>query len=272
MMGLGGIIVRNFTIYLSLIWINYKFLTKFRIGPLIFLFSNIISLLGIVFLWDSVSKNGISGISNSTMISYAFIGRIVSMLLFSSLDRRIANDVKKGELLPSLLRPWDLRYYYVSISAGQTLLHLLWMVIPTLVFGCLFGLISFPSNFETILISCYLLFLGYLDIQLVKLIIGFSSVFIIGHRALGALINVLVQIGGGLWFPIAILPLNLQQVMYCLPFAAMGSIPLQILNGIDLASSLLLLVIVQTAWTFILLFVSNSIQRKFFKKIGDVVN
>lgn len=265
----------NVRTYMSLMWTNYKFLTKFRFGPIIFFISNLIVSIGIIFLWNSIMGNSkdIVGITKENMISYVIAGRIISIFLFSSLDRRISNDVKQGDYLVNMLHPWDMRYFYLSVSAGQTILHLIWMVIPSIILGYIFGLLNFHIDNISFFISIFLLIIGYINMQLIKLIIGFLSVnYKIGHRAIGSLIDTIIQIAGGLWFPIVILPIKFQYLIYSLPFASMGSIPLLILNGIKLPIALYRLLLIQLCWTLLIWLLSKIILQYYIKTVGNVVN
>lgn len=266
--------INEIRIYLALIGINYKFLARFKIGPLVFFIGNLISLVSVAYLWKAVFLHGgvTSGISYQEIVSYTIAARIVSMIMFSSLDSRLANDIKKGDYLISLMKPWDMTSYYLALSAGQTLLHLLWMGLPLTLLGLLSGIIIWKAGWLIGLLSLFLLFLGYLDIQMIKLFVGFSVVFTAGNRAIRAFVTILIQVGGGMWFPLALLPRSIQFVVYGLPFSAMGSISLHLLNGLPLPLNIPTLVLIQFAWTLLIFLLLKRFIPFFIARAGNVAN
>jgi len=266
--------LQNIKAYFSLAWLNYRFLIKYRFGPIIFFLSNLIVCISLVFLWKSVLVyKGNYQLDGLKIISYIILARIVSLLLFSSLDRRIFSDVKSGDYLAYMLHPWDMRYYYIATAAGQTILHLLWMVIPSVLLVASLGLLSIHVTFLQALVSIIVLVLGYINIQLIKLMIGFLSVnSTIGHRAIGAFVDVLIQILGGLWFPITILPEYIQKTVWYLPFSSMGSISLSILNSITIPVNITILLVCQLLWTCIIFGISKLMLNYYMKTVGEFIN
>lgn len=99
--------MQNIKAYFSLAWLNYRFLIKYRFGPIVFFLSNLIVCLSFVFLWKLilVYKDNYQ-LDGAKVISYIISARIVSLLLFSFLYRRIFSDVKSGSYLAYMLHPW----------------------------------------------------------------------------------------------------------------------------------------------------------------------
>lgn len=267
--------IENLGFYLTLTWTNYKFFTRFKIGPILFYLSNVISMIGVLFLWHAIAEEQMvfTASNSGNIITYIFMGRILSLLFFSTLDKRIARDVFNGEYMKLVTKPWDITLYYVFSSLGQTVLHFSWMVVPSVLTLMLTGLLDFDVNLYELGMLILLSLIGLVNVFSIKLMIGYYSVnYTIGYRTLSRFIDVLIQFLGGLWIPIILMPDMLIKYIFVLPFASMGGIQVLILGGFKIPYSLGFIVFIQLLLMILLMIFTKKLEKYFNSKVGELVN
>ncbi len=207
---------------------------QYRLRQIIWIFSEISSLLFMPFVWLSVYQGHdvVAGMTRNDIITYFLLVSVVSMLTTTFFSRRVADTIYQGRLPGFLVKP----YSYTI----QTIVHETGTRSPYTVFGLLvffFGHWFFPQYillphtvFSFIWFLFFLLIARILCI-LSEVIVGYLAFWfeqIWGFRSVRWLLD---SLAGGRFVPISFFSLGVQRIVYALPFAYMLGIPVEVYLG-----------------------------------------
>ena len=254
----------NPTFFQKLLGRNYKwwYLVKFnllydyKLGNAFYfwLVSNLINVLGIMYVWNNIVKN-------SDLVLYALVSSIFARIIGSWIQWVVADNINYGQLNVHLLRPFSLLKLYLVMSFSKPIIESGIFIICIIVSSWLFYGNTF--RFE------YFIALPFL---LIGLWINYLCTYIVGliafwERNYHAFINVSLTI-----IPIlsgAFIPLNLLPFSYFLnlnPFAFVFYHPTEIALGKYSPLETFYVFLGGITWCIILYFLAKWVFKMGLKK------
>lgn len=226
-----------------------------------------IQIFLIYFLWTTILSDNTSsffGYDRAKILTYIFGIMIVRAIVLSARAIDVTNEIAKGDLTNYLLKPINYFKYWLTRDLSSKVLNLffagleflaLYLILKPEIF-----LQTDPFNLIFFVVSLILaVFLFF-----VILFITSSVSFWAPETSWGAqflIIFVIIEFLSGSLFPIDILPVTLQKILYVTPFPYLVFFPLQIYLGKVSGPLVLGGLLITFVWTVALWLVMSSIWR-----------
>ncbi len=241
-------------------------------------FNFLISLVGIfipiaiqIYLWTAIYSNSsntkIYSYTYSEMITYVVLAGLVSKLVSAGFETKIAREIKDGGLSRYLIQPISHFLYYISCFIGEKIIHS----------GIMLSIITFSIlalNFVfRIDISIQLCFLFVITLFL-AIIINFILFYILGLLGFymqevwgilyGAQLALSIVSGGIL--PLETFGEKMLRIFSILPFKYITYFPINVITGNIGNKDILVGIMIQIIWIFLLGIISKIIWLNGLKK------
>lgn len=204
---------------------------------------NVVQILIIYFLWDTVFANqqNLFGYDRQKILAYIFGVLILRSIVTSVRSVDVPGEISRGDLVNYLIKPVNYFKYWFTRDLSSKALNLAFAAVEgTLLYLLLRPQIFFQSNIA--LLFLFLISVIFAVMIYFLLLMFFATLtFWMVEQAWGLtfLLLVFTDLLGGIVFPIDILPQAVQQIIYTLPFPYLIFFPLQIYLGkLDIATSL----------------------------------
>lgn len=225
---------------------------------------NIVQLLVIYFLWDTVYADPnklLFGYDRAKMMTYVFGVLILRSIVTATRSNDVPGEISRGDLINYLVKPVHFFKYWFSRDLASKVLNLAFSAVEGVaLYMILRPQLSFPPSSVS-----FLLFLLSIVIAVVLyflLVMTFASItFWVVEQAWGLmfLLFVFTDLLGGIVFPIDILPALVQKLIYATPFPYLIFMPIQIylgkLNYLESLQS----IAVALVWVFLLAFLLRKL-------------
>jgi ABC-2 type transport system permease protein len=207
-----------------------------------------VPLLGSVFLWNAVfaGSRSFAGYTFKSMVAYFITLILVDTLTVPNEDDfQIAEDIREGRISSLLLKPLSYRLYRFHLFTAGRLVHAAFAIFPLAL--AMIWLHGYYDNLPWLAICFTLAMIAFwiLDIGSVTFII-YSVEFLLGGHV----------------FPVDALPVWLQRICNCLPFAYEIYFPAGILIGHVSGSALLQGFAWQWAWIGFFVLLSGALWQR----------
>lgn len=183
-------------------------------------------------LWTALYAQNIApmGLPLHSMITYATVALLMSLILEVDGTRQIREKVREGTIATDLMKPISLPMYFFSDGVGQTGLHAL-LVIPSVLFALLLVRIDVPP--APVFLAFLLSFaLGYLVNFFLNFLMNAIAFWTLETFAIQLIVRWVSDLLSGQIIPLSFFPGVLGKIVFALPFAAIYSTPLLIYVGI----------------------------------------
>lgn len=183
-------------------------------------------------LWTALYAQNIApmGLPLHSMITYATVALLMSLILEVDGTRQIREKVREGTIATDLMKPISLPMYFFSDGVGQTGLHAL-LVIPSVLFALLLVHIDVPSA-PVFLAFLFSFALGYLVNFFLNFLMNAIAFWTLETFAIQLIVRWVSDLLSGQIIPLSFFPGVLGKIVFALPFAAIYSTPLLIYVGI----------------------------------------
>jgi ABC-2 type transport system permease protein len=181
-----------------------------------------------------------------SMITYATIALLMSLILEVDGTRLIREKVREGTIATDLMKPISVPFYFFSDGFGQTLLHAL-LVIPSLFFALLLVHVDVPSApvFGIFLLS---FLLGYVVNFFLNFLMNAVAFWTLETFAIQLIVRWVSDLLSGQIIPLMFFPGVFGRVVFALPFAAIYSTPLLIYVGVIQPHDYARYLLIQVVW------------------------
>ena len=191
----------------------------------------------VFFLWSSVFSDPsreLFGYNRDKILTYVFGILILRALVFSARTVDVSGEITSGNIMTNLLKPINYFKYWLTRDLSSKTLNIGFAAVETLI---LYYFLRPPFFVQT-----NLMFLTLFCISVVVAILMFFFLLMIvnltgfwapdlGWAGKYLVIVILTEFLSGGVFPIDVLPQNLQQIIYALPFPYLLFFPLQVYLG-----------------------------------------
>ena len=183
-------------------------------------------------LWTALYAQNVAplGLPLHSMITYATVALLMSLILEVDGTRQIREKVREGTIATDLMKPISLPMYFFSDGIGQTGLHAL-LVIPSVLFALLLVHVDVPP--APVLLAFALSFaLGYLVNFFLNFLMNAVAFWTLETFAMQLIVRWISDLLSGQIIPLTFFPGIFGRIVFALPFAAIYSTPLLIYVGV----------------------------------------
>jgi len=257
--------------YLSVFKISFAQEFAYRLSFIMWRVRNVMQIVLVFFLWDSVFMGPqpiIFGYDKAKIITYVFGLIIVRAFVLSARAQDVAGEIQRGEIVNLLLKPVSYFKYWITRDLSSKALNLLFAVLEwTILYLVLRPEFFFQKD---------PLFLGgFILLVVLAMFIFFVLIFLVsaltfwmpeaGWGMQFLIIVVAVEFLSGGLFPLDILPVAIQKILYLSPFPYLIFFPLQAYLGKISGVVLLKSIAVSFFWAFALWLLMRSVWYRGLK-------
>lgn len=218
-------------------------------------------------LWTALYAQNIApmGLPLHSMITYATVALLMSLILEVDGTRSIREKVREGTIATDLMKPISLPLYFFSDGIGQTGLHAL-LVIPSILFALLLVHIDVPPA-PVFLAFIASFALGYLVNFFLNFLMNTISFWTLETFAMQLVVRWVSDLLSGQIIPLSFFPGILGRIVFALPFAAIYSTPLLIYVGIIKPAQYPQYFLAQGLWAVLFAGIATVVWRAAAKRV-----
>lgn len=164
-------------------------------------------------------------------LTYVAVAWVLRSFFTNTLDRELTEDVRRGDIALSLLRPVDLIWARLSGAAGEALLRAIAFTLPAAVVIALVYPVRPPADLARALAFAAGAVLAFAVYAQINLLVGLSAVFTEHTVGLQRAKNAMVDLLGGVLLPLSFYPSWAQEALAWLPFQAVAYTPTALYLG-----------------------------------------
>lgn len=226
----------------------------------------------IFFLWDTVfadPKTEIFGYNRDKILTYVFGIFILRAIVLSARAVDVAGEISGGKITNFLLKPMSYFKYWFTRDISSKTLNLGFAALEIIV---LFAVLRPPFFIQTnpfqIATFVFLLILAVVMFFSLLILTNLITFWMpeSGWPAQFLFIVIFTEFFSGAIFPIDILPITIQKILYSLPFPYLLFFPLQVYLGKIVGTALIKGLLVTIIWTIVLITAMNIVWQKGIKR------
>ena len=164
-------------------------------------------------------------------LTYVAVAWVLRSFFTNTLDRELTEDVRRGDIALSLLRPVDLIWARLSGAAGEALLRTVAFTLPAAAVIALVYPVRPPAGVGPALAFAAGAVLAFAVYVQLNLLVGLSAVFTEHTIGLQRAKNAMVDLLGGVLLPLSFYPPWAQDALAWLPFQAVAYTPTALYLG-----------------------------------------
>jgi len=241
--------------------------STYRVNLFIRLLNRIIELFIFASIWKALYSGAAETTSNmgvislNDMIMYSIISSGISVFISNNLISDISDKIRTGQIALDMIKPINFKAWQLCNVIGTNISGILLELVPVLVIGGLaFG---FRVPEWKYLILFFISLAGGIAINfLITYILGILGFWFLEVSHFERLLQDLVKVFSGAWFPIWFFPKVLIGVSGYLPFKYIYFAPVSIyLSKVSIPGALSILV-QQLIWIAVLFLIGEVLWRK----------
>jgi len=223
--------------YLSVFKISFQGEFVYKLNFIMWRARNVLQIFLVFFLWDAVFSQPnrvIFGYDRSKILTYVFGLLIVRAFVLSARAVEVAGEISRGDLSNYLLKPVNYFRYWFTRDISSKALNLAFATIEVVVLYYVLKPPFFIQTNPTILLSFLASIILAVFIFFVLLFMTSTVPFWMPEIAWGAqflVVTIVVEFLSGALFPIDVLPVTIQNILYLTPFPYLIFFPLQVYLG-----------------------------------------
>ncbi len=210
----------------------------------------LLSFLFIIFIWNAVyiseHATTIGGFSLPQIDAYFIVVGIISMLMNTSNDNILEEDIQEGNIAGKLIKPINYAASVFTESTSNTLITAVPVIIIALTIAILALHITVSST--TLLVFIAELAMGYILIGIIQFIIGSFSIYTTTIDGFSSLVMTMIAFLGGGIMPLNFFPLWARGIVGALPFQLFLYVPSATLNGAISGTQIYNYLVLYVAW------------------------
>ena len=258
---------------MSIILISFRSILNYKSSVLLLMLQASIQIMISVFLWTYIYQSNqinIAGYDFTSMVQY-YLGTIIfSYFVFYPVDWEINDDVHSGNFFSILIKPVTSYKYYFCKMLGDRLAHLLFIIIPVILFSSVY--------YKNELLTIEILILGSIAIILsmvlwflISCCVGMLSFWLENIFFVLTVKEIVIQFLSGILLPLSFFSNNFRLFLDVLPFKYLVYEPLQMFsNDTYKLIDYLRIICIQLIWCIIFYIISRFILRKGVEHFSNV--
>lgn len=253
-------IISELRLVKKLIFINWNLVVCYRASFVFSILSNLVPLMGIIFLWQAVYLNIhlIDSYSKLDMTRYVLLAYLCNQIISPfGIEWEISTDINEGRLSKYLLYPINYIKYRYFITLTEKISSIMIKIPFFLLVAYVYDALPLDVSllyFCSFIISIFLSFTMY---YLITFIVSISSFWFTDISGIFFVTNTIVTFFSGMLFPLTLFPAKLFAIMHYFPFFYMLFFPLQIYYEKLSIGCVLFGLSTQGLWIVVLVFLSR---------------
>ena len=231
--------------------------TRFLIGVASYFIY--VSVYAAIFRAIYEGQDEVGGLNALEALTYVAVAWVLRSLYTNTLDREVTEDVRRGDIALSLLRPVDYPWSRLASAAGEALVRAFLFTAPAGVVIALVYRVAPPENSLALLGFLLGAILAFIVYSQLNLLVGITAAFTEHTIGIQRAKNASVDLLGGVLIPLTFFPEWAQSILAWLPFGAITYTPVAMYLG-ELAVWRGLLV--QAAWAVALFVLVRLLWRR----------
>ena len=211
----------------------------------------------------------IEGFTIAQMASYVWLGQAFFVLRFPDMPKNCASEIENGNVCYKFVRPINLynKWYFehLGFKLSATLLRFAPIVVVSLLLPSSIGLML-PVGGLAFLLFLVSLAIGALITSAISMIIVCLTFKTLSAKGTTAIVNTVCGLLGGLYIPIPLMPISIQNVLNYLPFRFITDLPLRIYIGNMSVLAALPYIAISLAWLVGLILLGKLFMSRVLKK------
>lgn len=221
------------------------------------------------FFWKALyaGNESVKGVDMDSMLTYVVLSSMLSVVLFTNVERRIEKSVMDGTVATDMMKPINIFGVYLAEDIGSVVALFFQNLIPVFLIGSL--LIKLPQISDTKLIPYFTVSI-FMSVAINWLIAALFGMWAFTAVNIDALIQVkkhLIRLLSGSIIPIWFFPSWLSGVLEKLPFMYIYQLPISIFIGQGEMEDIVRQMVIQAVWLIVLGLVFYILQRRVTKKV-----
>ena len=254
--------------YLQIFKLSFQQEFAYRLNFVMWRVRNILQIILLFFLWSSVFKDPqteVFGYNQEKILTYVFGILILRAIVFSARAVDVAGEISNGDITNFLLKPVNYFKYWATRDIASKILNLGFSVFEiTILFLILKPNLFLQTNLLTLFAVLISLTMAVILFFCLLFITNMSAFWMPenGWAAQFLFIAIITDFLSGGVFPLDILPLAFQKVLYSTPFPYLLFFPLQVYLGKIAGLEVIRGLVTSFAWVFILFVAVKFIWEK----------
>jgi ABC-2 type transport system permease protein len=199
------------------------------------------------------SRGAVGGYTLHDALAFTFITQGMAALIGLWGWWQIAETVQTGEVATDLSRPYDYQLAWLAQDYGRSLFQFLARSVPPCIVGMIAFGITFPTDPLVWLVAIPSLILAITVSFGWRFCLNLTAFWWTDHRGTAGISMMIATLFSGFLLPIAMWPDGLREAAWLSPFAAMVSIPIDVLLGKLQGTDLVAALALQLFWTVAML-------------------
>ncbi|MBF0787811.1 MULTISPECIES: ABC-2 family transporter protein [unclassified Streptococcus] len=258
---------------ISIIQISFQSILNYKSSVLLLIVQASVQIMISVSLWAYIYQSNqtrIAGYNFTSMVQY-YLGTIIfSYFVFYPVDWEINDDIHSGNFFSILLKPITFYRYYFCKMLGDRIAHLLFSIIPVILFSSIYYRNEFLS-IETFIFGSISIVLSMVLWFLLSCCVGMLSFWLENIFFVLTVKEIVIQFLSGIVLPLNFFSNNVRLFVDMLPFKYLVYEPLQIIrNETYQPMEALGVICVQLIWCILLYMLSRFLLRKGVEHFSNV--
>lgn len=228
-----------------------------------------IIMITTAFFWKALfsSATNVGGVDVESMLTYTVLSSMLSVLMYTNVERRIELGVRDGIIATDLMKPINVFGEYLAEDIGSVIALLFQNLLPIFVIGWLVIKLPLPKDISLLPLFFISTFESVAINWLVAALFGMLAFRVLDIDALIQVKKHLIRLLSGSIIPIWFFPETLQRILRLFPFVYIYQLPISIYIARDELSEIIAQMWIQTAWLVILASIFVVAQKKAIKKL-----
>ena len=257
------------SIYFEYIKKMFQLKLTYRLNFILSILTSILWVFIQVNVWQALFHNRISvrGISLDDMISYVILTLFINALTNTNIGEDLASTVNSGDISSSLIKPINIKYYFIAEDLGRKMVKILFSIIPTCIMAALLWGFNLPGISFRFLLFVISVINGVIIMYTLNYILGMLAFWLQTSWYVRWYLRAFSSLFAGSIVPLWFYPDLLYKASKYLPFRLISFDPVNIyLNKITFMESISV-IFSQIIWIIGLLLIEKLVWHQAEKKI-----
>ncbi len=253
---------------LALAKMQFKDYNVYKSNFYLFTLNRLVEVIVYIFIWQAIynQTGSAGGFSLSQIVTYYILAISFSSIATWGINEMMAHSIRNGQINKELLNPISYFKYYFGINLGEISFATV-IGIATFIICSVFWELALPANFMDFILCVLVILLGIPITFFIQIIVGTIGFYTNSIWGMQILRRSIIQIFSGIIAPISLFPLWFQELSKLLPFKELIYTPINIWLGQVSYNEIILVIIKQTLWGFILYIIAKLFFNHAVKKL-----
>ena len=244
---------------------------QYRVAAFAGLFTQFFWGIILSFIYTSFySHSSVESFSIKHLMCYVWLNQAFFSLIYPSIkDNQIMDQIKKGTVAYELCRPYDLYWWWYLKLLSKRYAACMLRCLPVIIFAFLLPTsykLILPDSMKILILFLITLFLGSIIITGINMIIQSISFFTNEDKGIASIFYTFMSLLSGIVIPLPLLPDIINKINFILPFRLISDLAFRTYSGNIVLNNVLIGILMQIMWIFILIIIGKIIMNKVLKK------